>query len=243
MCLYLVREAKVLNILITPPEQHFDKGLGISAWRFRDAAKALKESESNGNLILPICYVQRHAIELYLKSLIYILHKKYSIEFGGNFSLEKPAICVNGKWISLSNTHNLADLYSYFLSVFEGCKDSLPEKTDWTIKSDLTTQINLISGYDPKSTYFRYPEATSMHQDKKKSTIQSIGLGEILEKLRPTDDSPIKCSVMLDSNDNIVATYDLVHNPIEDVRDALDKAIDYINNLHCAFLGELTKWS
>ena len=232
-----------MNILITPPEQHFDKGLGISAWHFRDAAKALKESDISRDLVSPICYVQRHAIELYLKSLIYILHKKYDIPFGDDFNLEKPAICVHGKWKSLSNTHNLADLYSYFLSIFNDCRNLLPERTDWTIDPDLTAQINLISGFDPKSTYFRYPEATNKQQDLKKSTVQPIDLGENLEKFRATTDSPIKCSIMLDSNDNIVATYDLTPNPIENVRGALDKAIDYINNLHCAFLGEITKWS
>jgi hypothetical protein len=232
-----------MNILVTPPEQHFDKGLGISAWHFRDAAKALQKNENNKELVSPICYIQRHAIELYLKSLIYILHKKYNIPFGDGFSLEKPAICVNGKWKLLANTHNLADLYSYFLLIFNDCSDLLPETTDWTLDAELTAQINLISGFDPTSTYFRYPEATNRQQDLKKATVQPIDLGDNLEKFHPTTDSPIKCSVMLDSNDNIVATYDLEPNPIEHVRSALDKAIDYINNLHCAFMGELTKWS
>ncbi len=43
--------------------------------------------------------------------------------------------------------------------------------------------------------------------------------------------------------DNVVATYTLVPEPIEDVRRALSEILDYLNNLHCAFLGELTKWS
>jgi len=59
-----------LNILITPPEKHFDRGLGISAWHFRDAANELLMSEKSRDLVSPIGYLQRHAIELYLKSLI-----------------------------------------------------------------------------------------------------------------------------------------------------------------------------
>ncbi|HIF9063955.1 TPA: hypothetical protein ACX6MF_000373 [Photobacterium damselae] len=44
-------------------------------------------------------------------------------------------------------------------------------------------------------------------------------------------------------NDNVVQTYNLVPEVLEDVRIALSEAIDYINNLHCAFLAELTQWS
>lgn len=233
----------ILNILITPPEKHFDRGLGISAWHFRDAANVLLESEKKGDLVSPIGYLQRHAIELYLKSLIYILHRKYEIPFGEKFSLENPALFVNGKWRSLSNTHNLADLYKYFLSIFESCFESLPKTTDWKISEKLGDQINLVSGYDPKSTYFRYPEASSKCQDEKKSTIQPMDLDSALGKLGLDNSSPIKCSVMLDSNDNVVATYDLVSEPLVEVRKALSEIMDYINNLHCAFLGELTKWS
>ena len=232
-----------MNILITPPESHFDRGLGISAWHFRDAANELLKSDKKRDLVSPISYLQRHAIELYLKSLIYILHRKYNIPFGEEFSLETPAIKVNGKWRPLSNTHNLADLYKYFLSIFRACLELLPKTTDWTISEKLTDQITLVSGYDPKSTYFRYPEASSKSQDEKKSTIQPMGLENSLEKLSSGSSKPIKCSVMLDSEDNVVATYNLTPEPIEDVRKALSEILDYINNLHCAFLGELTKWS
>ena len=171
------------------------------------------------------------------------MHKKYNIPFGENYSLENPAISVNGKWRPLSNTHNLADLYRYFLSIFESSLEFLPKTTDWTISESLGDQINLVSGYDPKSTYFRYPDASSKNQDEKKSTVQSMDLDSVLKNVETSTSSPIKCSVMLDFDDNVVATYDLAPEPLEDVRKALSEIMDYINNLHCAFLGELTKWS
>tara|TARA_R110001583_G_scaffold194100_1_gene364276 strand:+ start:13058 stop:13756 length:699 start_codon:yes stop_codon:yes gene_type:complete len=232
-----------LNILITPPEIHFDRGLGISAWHFRDAAKVLLESEKSRDLISPISYLQRHAIELYLKSLIYILHRKYSIPFGENYCLDNPAIFINGKWRALSNTHNLADLYKYFKYIFGACLERLPKTTNWTISNKLEDQINLVSGYDPKSTYFRYPKASSKSQDKKKSTVQAMDLESVIKNLNSSTSGPIKCSVMLDSDENIVATYNLTPEPLENVRKVLSEIIDYLNNLHCAFLGELTKWS
>ena len=191
----------------------------------------------------PIGYLQRHAIELYLKSLIYILHRKYNIEFVQDFNLEIPATAINGKWRPFSNTHNLSDLYKYFRKVFDSHVDLLPKSTDWSISDDLGKQIDLVSGYDPKSTYFRYPKASSDSQDKKKSTVQPMDLASALAEARKAGSTPVKCAVMLDSEDNVVGTYNLVPEPIEDVRKALSEIMEYVNNMHCAFLGELTKWS
>lgn len=232
-----------MNILITPPEMHFDKGLGISAWRFRDAAKVLIDSDNNRDLISPIGYLQRHAIELYLKSLIYILHKKYNICFGDNFSLDNPAIFVNGKWRPMSNTHNLNDLYSYFKSIYDSNFERLPKSTDWTLSPSLEKQIKLISGYDPKSTYFRYPQATSENQDKKKSTVQPMNLESALKNAQSGQGKPIKCAILLGNNDKVVNSFDLTPEVLGDIRSALSESIEFINNLHCAFLGELTRWS
>lgn len=233
-----------MNILLTPPETHFDKGLGISAWRFRDAAKVLIDSENSRDLISPIGYMQRHAIELYLKSVIYILHKKFNIPFGDDFNLENPAIYVNSKWKPMSNSHNLADLYNYFRQIYDSNFDKLPSRTDWSLSEKLGKQISLVSGYDPKSTYFRYPEATSAKQDQKKSTIQPMNdIESALGNANLEAGNPIKCVVMLDENDNVVQTYNLVPKVLEDVRDALTEIVEYMNNLHCAFLGELTHWS
>ncbi|HIF9063956.1 TPA: hypothetical protein ACX6MF_000374 [Photobacterium damselae] len=79
---FVHRENLNINILLIPPEMHFDKGLGISAWRFKDAAKVLIDSSNSKDLLSPIGYLQHHALELYLKSLIYMLHKKYNLPFG-----------------------------------------------------------------------------------------------------------------------------------------------------------------
>jgi hypothetical protein len=232
-----------MNILITPPETHFDRGLGISAWRFKDAANILIDAGNTNDLVSPIGYLQRHAIELYLKSLIFILHKKYNIDFGDDFSLDNPAISANGKWRPFSNTHNLSDLYGYFRTIFDSHFDMLPKSTDWTISEKLKNQIDPVSGYDPKSTYFRYPKASSESQDEKKSTVQPMDLASALAAASDSISSTVKCAVMLDSEDNVVATYDLVSDPIKDVRKALSEIMDGLYNLHSVFLGELTKWS
>jgi hypothetical protein len=232
-----------MNVFLTPPDQHFDGGLGMSASNFKSASEALKNSEDNQSGALPICYLQRHSIELYLKSLIYILHKKFDIPFGEGFSLEKPAILANGKWKPLSNVHNLSDLFTYFLSVFDSEKVSMPSTTDWTIDSKIKGKINLISGYDPNSTYFRYPKALDAKRDAIKSDIKPMDFESAIEQMNSPDGAPVKCTVMLDANDNIVETYDLVAESLLDVKKALDETIKFMHCIHSAFLGELTKWS
>ncbi|WP_178138016.1 hypothetical protein [Moritella viscosa] len=215
----------------------------MSASNFKNASEALKNSDDNQSGDLPICYLQRHSIELYLKSLIYILHKKFDIPFGQHFSLEKPAILANGKWKLLSNIHNLSDLFSYFLSVFDSEQVSMPASTNWTIDPKIKTKINLISGYDPNSTYFRYPKALDAKRDAIKSDIQTMDFESAIEQINSPDGAPVKCVLMLDDNYNIVETYDLVAESLSDVKKALDETIEFMDCIHSAFLGELTKWS
>lgn len=232
-----------MNVFITPPHKHFDGGLGMSASNFKSASEALKSSYDKQSGDLPICFLQRHSIELYLKSLIYILHKKFDVSFGEGFSLEKPAILTNGKWKPLSNVHNLFDLFNYFLSIFDSEQVSMPSSTDWSIEPKVKKNINLISGYDPNSTYFRYPKALDAKRDAIKSGIKPMDLESAIKQMNSPDGAPVKCAVMLDADDNIVETYDLVAESLLDVKKALDETIEFMHRMHSAFLGELTKWS
>ena len=66
-------------MFLLPPERHFDGGLGATAGEFKRSAEELKVTKGTALAHLPVCYLQRHSIELYLKSLIVILYK--SIKF------------------------------------------------------------------------------------------------------------------------------------------------------------------
>ncbi|ELA9307058.1 hypothetical protein QUO07_004301 [Vibrio parahaemolyticus] len=232
-----------MNVFLLPPEKHFDGGLGMTASEFKRSAGELKETKGMALSHLPVCYLQRHSIELYLKSLIFILHKKFQVPFGDGFSIEKPAVLINGKWKLLSNTHNLADLYSYFIDLFESVITLMPTSTDWTIDPKIKTKINLINGYDPNSTYFRYPKALDERRDRLKSGVQSTDIEVKIAQANSRSSKPIKCVVMLNENDEVVETYDLASDAITDVRNALDETVEFMHDIHCAFLGELTRWT
>jgi hypothetical protein len=232
-----------MNVFLLPPEKHFDGGLGITAGEFKRSADELKGAKGTALAHLPVCYLQRHSIELFLKSLIFILHKKFKIPFGDGFSIGKPAVLVNGKWKLLSNTHNLADLYTYFIQLFDSVKSVMPKSTDWIIDPKIKTKINLINGYDPDSTYFRYPKALDEKRDRMKSEVQPTDIDKTIKRANSSSSSPVKSVVMLNENDEIIETYDLASNAIPDVRNALDYTVDFLHEIHCAFLGELTHWT
>jgi hypothetical protein len=229
-----------MNYLITPPVTHYDGGLGITACNFSQAADSIREVDNLMIGILPLCYLQRHAIELFLKSLIVILHKKYKIAYGEGFSIEKPAIKIREKWVSLSSTHNLSDLFIYFKEIFVPLICELPSRTDWSLPSDIDEKIYLVSGSDPKSTYFRYPESTNSVQDSKKSSIQPESIESLLGRIDSSKD-PVKCTLLLDENDNLIEAYNLKSSPIPHILASLEYLNEFFYNMHAAFRVEITK--
>ena len=73
------------NYQFKPLTHQFDDGFGIIADAFNEAALRLErfsEQERFINSSLPIAYLYRHAIELYLKSIVIVLHRNLQIPFG-----------------------------------------------------------------------------------------------------------------------------------------------------------------
>lgn len=227
-----------MNYLITPPSTHYDGGIGITGCNFRYAAETLKKYGSSSDGVLPLCYLHRHAIELFLKSVIFILHKKYKIAFGEGFSLERPGIKVRDRWLQMDNTHNLSDLYIHFKTIFDSCKEQLPPFS-WDFPADVKAKVDLVTGTDPKSTFYRYPKSGCDHKDIKKSKIQKISLDGAFNNSK----KPAKLVLMLDENDNIIETYDMDADALSKTQDALDYLSDFFYGVHATFRGLLTDGS
>ncbi len=228
-----------MNYLFTPPNTHYDGGLGITACSFSSAANILKEHDESTDEILPLCYLQRHAIELYLKSLIVILHKGYKVPYGNGFSIDRPAINTNNKWVLLSEVHNILSLYQHFISIYTDLSDKLPTTTNWEMPNEIEKKIKLVSGSDPKSTYFRYPEANNTVQDSKKQNIQKETMESMLKKSKHTNE-PIKCVLMHDDNDELIESYNIKSTPLPHVLKALDELNEFFYGMHAAFRFEIT---
>src|SRR5437879_4221108 len=89
------------NYQFKPLTHQFDDGFGLMGDAFNDAALRLEHSTQQEEFInssLPIGYLYRHAIELYLKSIIIVLHRNLGIPFGPNPAIGAPLVHVGKEW-------------------------------------------------------------------------------------------------------------------------------------------------
>src|SRR4051794_12498097 len=96
---------------LTPLPKHYDFGLGTMGAAFEEAAQCLEEVVETKrflNWTLPACFLRRHAIELFLKSMLVILERR----FAGVSGLEEIRILVKGKPQALTSIHSIGDLYN-----------------------------------------------------------------------------------------------------------------------------------
>lgn len=83
-----------MQYLMAPLEEHYDDGFGAVGDAFYRAAKAL-EKENKGLRFawnhLPQIALYRHAVELFLKSGIIIIHRKLKMPYGRGERFQRQA--------------------------------------------------------------------------------------------------------------------------------------------------------
>ncbi|MGH9638275.1 MAG: hypothetical protein ACRD72_25860, partial [Candidatus Angelobacter sp.] len=70
--------------MMMPLEEHYNDGFGAVGDAFRRAAETLNKNNSDGPMLwshLPEIYLLRHAVELFLKSGIIIMHRKLRLPY------------------------------------------------------------------------------------------------------------------------------------------------------------------
>ncbi|WP_146060014.1 hypothetical protein [Oceanospirillum linum] len=146
---------------------------------------------------------------------------------------------MNDNWKLISNTHNLNDLYSYFHNIYQSNRSKLPEDINWDFPDKIGKQIKLVSGSDPKSTYFRYPVSSNETQDLKESIVQKESLESMAENSKASG-KPFKAFVYVDSDYNVQESYNLDASPLTDILIALKELNDFFKRVHVAFRVKLT---
>lgn len=167
---------------MAPLEQHYDDGFAAIGDAFREAAKVLAKETSGkhfGWSHLPELYLLRHAVELYLKSGIVIIHRKLKISYGPEpYSSKKPMMLSSGEWKPLFRTHDLCALYAYWKRLITEHKDKLTaltkHKTDMTVPAEMDAWIDTIGAVDPNNDYFRYPISKHPQNDAGKSPFKEV---------------------------------------------------------------------
>lgn len=234
----------MFDYIFKPFHKHIDDGFGVTADAFRNAADRLVAAEKSATFLnkdLPICFLYRHAIELYLKSLIVVVHRSLRIQFGDDSPDSEPKLMVGDKWRALNRIHGLRPLFGYLTALLEENKEALEKagRTDWsTLPTDLSAWIGLIEDTDPSSTLFRYPTTRDPDADRLKSSSKEASVGEIFAQMGP-DGKYVRAYIASDENDEVVESYQLDDAPLDSVRDALTGATDMLSGIHAGMRVEL----
>lgn len=152
-----------MHYMFTPLDQHFDLGFGAMANSFMESADLLSNPEPVKpflNSHLPVSYLYRHSVELFLKSSIVILHRALELPYGDTASDSEPKVFVGTKWRLMFEVHGLVPLNSYARSLFEKHAEILRERTHmaWYIGPEFDGWINAIEATDSSSTFFSLPD-------------------------------------------------------------------------------------
>lgn len=197
-----------------PTEQHIDFGLGVTADSFKASALIILEKSIEGKQTrmdqLPLCYLFRHSIELYLKSMIIVLHTGLNAPFENKSTKLDPEILLGNKVVRLFSIHSIGKLYEYHCSIISKNLPALTKKakTDWNNPPpDLAPSIKRIEENDSKSSYFRYPISNANKIDKEKSSFKKMKFEDIMSQMKKANSKPIKTFLLVDENDDVVDSF------------------------------------
>lgn len=232
-----------MQYLFTGIELHPDMGFGVTADSYYNSAEQLMIDKVEPQSEMPQNFLFRHSIELYLKSLIIIFHRKLKIDYGNSpFDSEEPEIYSDGQWRKLYSSHFIDKLYEYWLNylLLPNIEDlnNLASKGDWQENKRITDLLAIICKYDRDSSYFRYPATKVAHLDNEKFSMKKLEADTIdgfVEKINKQEDPDKKGSftmLIVDDDDNIVQAFGRSKNILSDVRDALKEVAHYFFCIH-----------
>lgn len=139
------------------------KKMYICATNYFDACKKLKNNlinDVNPSIIYPLLYLERHTLELVLKSIIFLSVKPQIVE--------KNLIIYygNGETFNLSLTHSLLILINKYIEI--NTVDTILPIFDENSISDIQKQLAKFEKIDSKSDFYRYPITKSGKQPRLK---------------------------------------------------------------------------
>jgi hypothetical protein len=208
----------------TPLTAHYDFGLGAMADSFEDAAECIEKAVVENKFLnwpLPVCFLRRHAIELFLKSMLVILDRR----FAGVSKLEEVRVSVKDKLKPLTTIHSIGELYNNLKARFVLYEEKWQPicRTDWlNFPVELDSWIAEIEGVDSKGTFFRYPDSSDPEGDEAKSMFRRSSVEEILASI---PDSIPRHTVIVGDDDIVTEVYtenrDAVTRELEALRGAI----------------------
>lgn len=240
--------------MLMPLDRQFEDGFGVVGSNFQEAAEKLAEANQTqpvgfGHIHLPIFYLYRHAIELYLKSMILIVHRRLRLPNAAGVHEPNPKIPVGSKEKDLHNTHDINALYAYFKKIASDNRDALfaatgQHETHWCeTPKELDDAIAFVGDTDMSSTVFRYPTSRDKAADHAKSGFKSATLEDVQQQLneeRVPGRTGSFTLLMKDDDDNIVEAFTLDREPMPELREHLLVAAKFLSGMSFGMRATLT---
>ena len=206
--------------------------------RCNQAWRAVLESGCN-------VFLHRHAVELFLKSGIIIIHRKLKLPYDREpYSTDKPMLLDRaGTWKSLYKTHDLADLYAYWKKLMVDNKDKLEgltkNKPDMSVPAELDGWIDTLGRVDPSNYYFWYPVSKNRAEDKEKSPFREVSLDDLFPQ-EPKEDKKVKALVLENSKGEFVRAFKHDDSTDRKVGEAASEAAQMLSNFDAMYRFEFT---
>lgn len=234
----------MLEYSFTPLDKQYDDGFGAVGLSFKEAAESLTAEDDRNKFLhnhLPFNFLYRHSIELFLKGIIIILHRRLQLPYGDALHDRNPRILISGKWKELYQVHGIGELYNSFKSMVTTYSLELKQiaDTDWAATpNELDEWICNIDEADQSSTFFRYPVTKNLRGDIKKSSIQETTPKDVLVNHK-ADGKLVKALMFTDDNDTVINTYKFIDEPMSDLSFALKNTADLLSGAHLGLMAEL----
>ena len=148
---------------LAPLERHSDDGFGAVGEAFKSAADKLVKADDSQRMFwseLPIIFLLRHAIELFLKSGIIIMHRRLKLPYDTEgYKSKKPMLLTSaGSWKPLLRTHDILAIYWYWKKLLTEHVERLAalseHGSDMTIPNELDGWIVVVGAVTRAATIF-----------------------------------------------------------------------------------------
>ena len=229
---------------MSPFQPQIDDGYGWMAESYKEAGDRVLDFPRPRQLVgieCPTCFLYRHSIELYLKSLIVVLHRTLELPFGDVPHDAGPKVRCGDGWRPIYTVHRISDLYAHFRALIRENKATLDAntRTDWsTIPEQLDEWMTRAGEADPGSTFFRYPVTSSHECDALKSPWEELDSPEAILKVG-LGQAPIHALLILNEEEEIVRAYKCCHDVLGELQSVLRQAAEALSVVHFAIRAEL----
>lgn len=234
-----------MQYMMMPLNRHYDYGFGATADAFFEAAKTL-EKEGKPTLFLdalPKGFLLRHALELFLKSGILVIHRRLKLPFDDKPPNSPPRVLVSTHRIPFFRVHSIAKLYAYWKILVVQHSETLVNltqyKPDLTLPEGLDEAIAFIEKTDPEGTYYRYPANRDPNEDKVKSPFKEVTRDQLFPPDLPKD-KKVRALVIEDENNEFLRAFVLDETTEKDALDALFRTTEWFSGFHAMTRCELT---